>query len=296
MTIAPTGTQYEIRHGDLVAVITEQGATLRSLTAAGEPLITSFGDDRLPVNCQGQQLFPWANRIRDGRYSFAGQDYQAPINEVDRNNAIHGLVRWLPFAVVRHEDDVLMQSLRLLASDAHPGSFELTITHRLGEQGLTVSVEAENLGPASVPFGYAAHPYVTVGGSIDTWTVTHPMDAVVLTDERLLPIQVAPVAGTDHDFSGGALLGDRVLDNAFVQQHPAAWRLTVAGPERSLTVWGDEHIPALQLFTPTDRLSLAVEPATCATDTLNPGPTHEWLLVLEPAQRWAASWGIRPGR
>ena len=43
---------------------------------------------------RGQVLLPWPNRIEDGTYEFEGRRHKLPLNEPDRRNAIHGLVRW----------------------------------------------------------------------------------------------------------------------------------------------------------------------------------------------------------
>ena len=37
------------------------------------------------------------------------------------------------------------------------------MTHAVSADGLTVTVSATNIGDRDVPFGYAAHPYLTVG-------------------------------------------------------------------------------------------------------------------------------------
>src|SRR5690606_18112094 len=66
----PTGEQYEIKSGDHAAVITEVGATLRSYRVAGRDVVRGFAAEE-PVHLgRGQQLLPWPNRIRDGRYPF----------------------------------------------------------------------------------------------------------------------------------------------------------------------------------------------------------------------------------
>jgi len=43
--MAPTGEQFEIRSGDVRAVVTEVGAGLRVLTAGGRPLVETFPVD-----------------------------------------------------------------------------------------------------------------------------------------------------------------------------------------------------------------------------------------------------------
>ena len=86
---ARTGQQFSISHGDYEAVITELGATMRKLTYKGEDLTVALGPDDLVTCCHGQILIPFPNRIEGGEYTFEGKTYSLPIDEHDRNTAIH---------------------------------------------------------------------------------------------------------------------------------------------------------------------------------------------------------------
>ncbi|MGH8894923.1 MAG: aldose 1-epimerase family protein, partial [Actinomycetes bacterium] len=76
MAAPPTGTQHRLVYADQVAVVAEMGATLRSYDVAGLPVVDGFGANVRPDGGRGQILAPWPNRVRDGRYSFAGEDLQ----------------------------------------------------------------------------------------------------------------------------------------------------------------------------------------------------------------------------
>ena len=95
MTTSPSGDQHLLTHGRYRAVVTESGATLRSLTYDGRDLVQGFPEDRMPSAGRGQVLMPWPNRIRDGAYTFGGASQQLPLSEPGRHNASHGLVRWV---------------------------------------------------------------------------------------------------------------------------------------------------------------------------------------------------------
>jgi aldose 1-epimerase len=71
VSAAPTGEQYEISSGNQRAVITEVGATLRSYSVDGRDVVRGFGLQDIVSGGRGQNLIPWPNRIRDGRYSFS---------------------------------------------------------------------------------------------------------------------------------------------------------------------------------------------------------------------------------
>ena len=100
MTVPLSGTQHTIRSGDYSAVIASVGATLRSLRHHERDLVVPFEADEVRPASRGLTLAPWPNRIADGRYSFGGTDYQLPLSEPARHNAIHGLAGWLDFEAI----------------------------------------------------------------------------------------------------------------------------------------------------------------------------------------------------
>ena len=74
MIVPLTGVQYEIEAGPYRAVVTELGAGLRELSAAGQPVLLGYAADELPPAGAGQLLVPWPNRIDGGHYSFRGAE------------------------------------------------------------------------------------------------------------------------------------------------------------------------------------------------------------------------------
>src|SRR5690606_33504004 len=86
--------EWTLRRGDLVAVVSAIGASVRELTHRGRALVVGWDPTQLRPVYRGTLVAPWPNRIRDGRYRFGGQDFQVPVNEVDRGNALHGFTGW----------------------------------------------------------------------------------------------------------------------------------------------------------------------------------------------------------
>src|SRR6266496_4704705 len=77
--MALTGKQFAISAGDYSATAVEIGGGLRRCTYAGADVLASYGEDELPPKAAGSVLAPWPNRLRGGRYMFAGHAYQLPI-------------------------------------------------------------------------------------------------------------------------------------------------------------------------------------------------------------------------
>jgi aldose 1-epimerase len=299
VSIPPTGEQYEIVSGGHRAVVTEVGATLRSYAVDGVEVVRGFAGDAVVKGGRGQNLIPWPNRIRDGKYTFAGQPHQLALSEPARGNATHGLVRHVPWVLTDRAPDAVTNRVRTYPQPGWPGWLEASITHRVAADGLTVTVEATNIGDRDVPFGYGAHPYLTVGESVvDEVSLTVPADSYLEVDERLLPVRISPVAGTDNDLRSGPTLGPLKLDTAMTgltRDADGSWRVTLTLGDRSSELWGDTTMRWVQVFTggPYRDWSIAVEPMTCGPDAFNPGPTHDDLVVLGPGETFTGHWGVR---
>jgi aldose 1-epimerase len=299
----PTGEQYRISRGDHEAVVTEVGAGLRTYSMGGVDIVHGYTADDECHSGRGQHLMPWPNRIRDGRYSFGGIDQKLALSEPERHNAIHGLVRFTPFRLVAHAPDRVEQQLRLFPQTGWSGILDLSVVHSLGDGGLTVEVTATNVGSDSAPFGYAAHPYLTVGETrVDEVALAIPAADYLAVDERLLPVAIRSVQGSGYDCRDSAAVGERQFDTAFTnltRDHDGRWRVTLRKGQRETTVWGDDASRWVQIFTgdslsPALRRSsgIAVEPMTCGPNAFNDGVTHAGMITIAPGKSIRLLWGI----
>lgn len=287
-------------------VVVEVGGGLRTYTFRGLDILAGYPQDvRCTAGC-GQLLIPWPNRIRDGRYTFAGQGHQLALTEPERGNAIHGLVRWASWSVQEQAEDTVTLGCRMRPQQGWEWSLDLSVTYTLTATGLIVTPRARNVGTDAAPFGFGAHPYLSVGEDrVDEVELAIPAAALLEVDDRLLPMGLAGVDGTDQDFREPRVLGRLALDTAFTNVVAGAdgcWRVTLSHPRtgRVVTLWADAAAYQwLQVFTgdslplTSRRVSgIAVEPMTCPPNAFNSGDD---LIVLEPGQEFGAPWGITPG-
>lgn len=302
-TTVATGDQWVIGHGHQRAVVTEVGATLRSFTSHDRPVVDGFGPDERSHGGRGQILAPWPNRLGGGNYTFQGTEAQAPLDEVARGNAIHGLVRWLPWRMVGRAQNRVSLACVLRPTPAYPFALGLEVEYRLGRTGLTVTTDAENRGEVDLPFGLGFHPYLTVGTpTVDQARLRVPAATRLVTDDRGLPTGRVPVRGTELDFADGRPIGQTVLDTAFGglkrdDDGRARVDLDAADGSRGVTLWMDERFPWVMVYSGDTqpagdrRRAVAVEPMTCPPDALRTGDD---LVVLAPGARWTGVWGITP--
>ncbi|HEY0773852.1 MAG TPA: galactose mutarotase, partial [Nocardioidaceae bacterium] len=93
------GDEYELRHGEYTAVVTQVGAGLRLLRHGDRDLLLGYDRGEVRPRYRGALLAPWPNRVVDGRYHVDGEPLQLDLSEPGRGHAIHGLVAWERFDV-----------------------------------------------------------------------------------------------------------------------------------------------------------------------------------------------------
>jgi aldose 1-epimerase len=201
--IAPSGEQITIAAGDQQAVIVEVGGGLRSYSAGGRELVDGYSADEMSSSGRGQVLIPWPNRLQDGSYEFDKRHHQLPLNEPERRNAIHGLVRWAAWTTAEREPHRVVMEHLLHPQPGYPFSLRIRIEYALLDTELRVRTTATNLGTGPCPFGSGAHAYLTLGtATIDRLILHVPGRTVLRSDERGLPTGMEAVEDTEYDLSG----------------------------------------------------------------------------------------------
>ena len=316
----PQGRRHRICGGGYTAVIAEVGASLVSLTDAdGRHLVLPTPAEDLRQGCSGAVLAPWPNRIRDGRYTFAGKNHQLPLTEPERGNAAHGLVLWERWWLDAQASSPERAVLRLdpAPQPGYPFSLVLTCEYAVDRQGLTWAVTARNTGVAPAPYAVAGHPYLMPPtaegagrpGAVDAWHLSVPARSYLPVDpERLLPKQVdsdtEPTAGTLWDLTAeeGVPLAGRVWDLALGDlrrnaEGTVTCRLsrTERDHQETTLLTCGPGIEWVQIYTddqgePTaGRRAVALEPMTAPADAFNSGRS---LLVLDPGEEHQVWWRI----
>jgi aldose 1-epimerase len=295
--ISPSGEQVELTIGDQHVVVVGVGGGLRRYDVGDESVLDGYSVVSMCGSGRGQLLAPWPNRVQDGSYEFDGTSYQLAIDEPERQNAIHGLVRWTTWTVVEHETDRAVLVHRLHPTPGYPFTLDLMVEYSLGGDGLTVCAEATNVGEEACPYGFGAHPYLSGGGRlVDELELRIPAETALVADERSIPIGRQPVDATELDFRVARPLGSVPLDHCFTdlsRDRDGRARVELAG---RVTLWVDESYPYVMVFTgdalpDVARRSVAVEPMTCAPNAFR---SADGLIRLEPGETHSGSWGITP--
>jgi aldose 1-epimerase len=301
-TLAPSGEQFEIAHGEQRATIVEVGAGVREYLVGGRPVLDAYPLHELSDGAHGAPLIPWPNRLADGRYGFDGAQHQLSLSEPERRNAIHGLMRWRPWTAVEHRSTRVVMAARLHPLVGYPFTLDLQIAYELRDAGLVVTTTATNVGAHACPYGAGQHPYLSPGaGLIDGCDLLLPAATRVLVDaERRLPCGREAVCGGDYDFRHARPIAGVRLDDAFtdLERDPGgnATVVLIAADGARVELWMDERYSFVELYTGDTlaphrrRGGLAVEPMTCAPNAFR---SAEGLARLEPGASLTSRWGVR---
>jgi len=299
-----TEREWPLVHGEQRAVVNARGGALRSYRVGSAQVIDGWADQELPPAFNGAVLAPWPNRIRDGRWQIAGTEQQLPINEVDRQTALHGLVMWADWQLIRHRAASISLGCRVAAQPGYPFELQLGVSWTLTDEGLRCDLAADNVGGQPAPFGIATHPFFGFADHrVDELTLTLPARRQLRTDDRLLPIELVDA---DERFRTGRSLAGVELDTAFTDlewDSDGRCRLRLAAgtgtasESASLTIWADDSFRWWQVYTGDrfpagdDRIrrSMAIEAMTCGPDAFNTGQD---VIMLAPGDGWRGSWGV----
>jgi aldose 1-epimerase len=281
------------------ARISETGGALHKLSYQDRDLIEPCNPD-LPSVYSGDLLAPWPNRIGGGQYEFEGTHYQLPINEVARNNALHGLIAGLTWSVRDQSESSVTLTTVLKAAFYYPFEQEYFVTYSLAQSGLRWTLVVENIGSKPTPYGASVHPYLIAepGGIVNDWSLKMPTVEYMSVDvDRLLPIAVVKCSIKNFEFDQERVIGNLFIDHAFkVDSGNAHHKIEVRAANREGVWMGfDDESHWIQIHTAdrddreTSRKSLAVEPMTCPPDVFNSSID---LIVLQPGQKHQISWFI----
>jgi aldose 1-epimerase len=304
MSNPPSGRPFEIRHGEQVAVAVEVGGGVREYRVGERAVLDPYPLAAMCDGAHGAPLVPWPNRLADGRYRFDGVDYQVALTEPEKNNAIHGFLRWRSWDAVREEPDRVTMSTRLHPLTGYPFLLDVEVDYRLDDAGLTVTTTATNRGDRSCPYGTGQHPYLSPGsGVIDDAVLSFTAGSRIVTDQiRQLPTGVEPVTGGRFDFSDPRRLGDLRIDFAFTDlvrdESGLAWVRLAGSDGRHVELWVDGTYPIVELYTGDTlspdrrRLGLGAEPMTCPPNAFQSG---QGVRRLGPGEAVTTRWGVRLG-
>ncbi len=291
---------HDTASGNLLSIVPAFGGCILDIRLQGHSILDGYKDaTEMGINrwAKNLLLFPFPNRLKDGRYQWDGQDYQFPINDGPTGNALHGFppdeqAMEVTEVVTETDSASIRCTYRYDARfDSYPFPFTFDFELRISNPGSAMfTFKVRNDDRYSIPFGMGWHPYFQLSDTIDELRLELPPCEMVGVNQAMIP------TGRRYEyttFTQARRIGAEVIDNCFaLQQQSGQVQFMLSGAKGELQYWqeaGEGKFGFFQLFTPPHRRSLAIEPMSCNIDALNNG---EGLLVLEPGQELSARFGF----
>lgn len=162
-----------------------------------------------------------ANRIKDGKFTLDGKDYQLPQN--NGGNSLHGGIEGFNAKIWEVTGQSAYEiTLHYCAADGeenYPGNLDLWVTYTVTKDNtLRIHYEAKTDAPTLAAF--TNHAYFNLAGEASGRVDDHVLqvfaDRYTPFDETACPTgAILPVAGTPMDFRQPVRIGDRIHDKFF---------------------------------------------------------------------------------
>jgi len=230
-------------------------------------------------------LFPFPNRIRDGRFSWSGKDYAIAASNASFHgaNAIHGFCLDRPWRVASRGSDFVVGSFQLSRdapdrSSYWPADFRIEVRYSL--QAATLRADFLIVNPSSdpLPWGLGTHPYFKLPLSANSRASRCLIEAPARQEWDLvdaLPTGRRLPISDSKDLRDGAYFDLLKLDDVLTDLG--------AGPSVECSIIDEQaglevrqRFPAdfreLVVYTPANRDAICLEPYTCVTDAINLEP------------------------
>jgi aldose 1-epimerase len=241
-------------------------------------------------------LFPFPNRIRGGRFSWAGKEYTLETNDPAKKNAIHGFACRNPWRVVGHganEESAWITGEFVCSRDGGyrremwPADHAIRLTARLGKGTLRLEAEVTNPDTVDLPFGLGYHPYFRLPP--ETF-VEVPAEQYWRLEENLPDGEKLPVDAA-RDLNRRRTLSELSLDDvltALPARAPRIDGLIERAHMGRVRMFCSAAFREMVVFTPPHRQAFCTEPYTCTTDAINlqARGVDAGLIVLPPGGVW----------
>ena len=267
-----------------VEVVPDCGAMLHAMTLdTGDELVNVVGNYASREDFQNNyaskgyksaKMAPFVCRINEGKYSFEGKDYRIEGGYLGPHS-IHGLIYKAPFVVTdstEHEDyaRVNMEYQYNGEDPGYPFGFTCQVEYKLTDENrLYLSTSITNNSTVSIPFADGWHPYFTFNKKIDELQLEFQTQTQLEFDAGMIPTGKEEAY---EAFTAIKPIGQAEFDDCFRLNFDACQPLVVLrDPEKhlQLEILPGKSYPFIQIYTPPDRQSIAIENLSAAPDSFN---------------------------
>lgn len=231
------------------------------------------------------KLSPYACRIRNSTFIFEGNKYSIGKFGYDRHN-IHGLLFDASYKVLHHYSGPEQGRIELATQykgddPGFPFPYSVNLIYELNRSNeLSITTKIKNTGDKKMPVCDGWHPYFSISDVIDDCYLTINAERSAEFDTEMIPTSAFLEL---NEFRDEKQIGPAVFDNCFPIKDKTLSACVLSNKATGLSLKIDalQNYDYLQLFTPPDRGSIAIEMLSAMPDAFNNGIG---LRHLEPTE------------
>ncbi|TMM30585.1 aldose 1-epimerase [Polaribacter aestuariivivens] len=261
------------------------GGSLQELILQGKTIIAGNSED-YKNNYASSILFPFAGRTEDGKYIFQNKEYQLLCNDKENNNALHGLVYDKKFTLVEQAEknnaiSVIIHFEEIEKAKGFPFLYQITLEYTLSNDSLQLKMSVKNNDTNTFPFFLGWHPYFETS-NIKHTSVSFQANKKIKYNNRLVPTDFL-----DVNITKPIMFKEQQFDDCFFLTNNT---IDFETPDYKISLESDAKNAYLQMYTPPHRKSVALEPQTGISNSLN---NKIGLQNLEPQKEYSINWSIK---
>ena len=286
--------EYQIRNGNIQAVISDLGAELQSIKKDGTEYLWTgderYWSERSPI------LFPYVGRFTEGKYLLDGKEYEMNI---------HGFARKFAYHVVYQEEDMITFELRDNEETygMYPYHFILQVSYELRDNEIAVAYRVSNCSKETMYFGIGGHPgfmvpleeglvfsdyYLEFGGAARPERIGHTSGCFVSGRNTEFMLEDGIRLQLSHSmFDDDAIVLRNMADEITLKSDKGTRQVKISYPDMPcLGIW---HAPN------TEAPYVCIEPWTSLPsrqDIVEEFKYKSDLIRLTPGEQYVNTWTI----
>ncbi|MCL5888440.1 MAG: aldose 1-epimerase [Candidatus Thermoplasmatota archaeon] len=170
-----------LENESLKIAIDPDGCYVESLEFRGNEMIKKT-DDGHKTHGGCAPLFPYANRIKGGKYEWLGKTYKFPTGP--DGNSIHGFAKDRKWEVLDKADQMATFMLNM-KEEYYPFDIDATLKIGLTEYGFFEKAIFRNNGESPAPLSPGFHPYFVTGSNWEIYLDHRPLKS--LKEDQYFP-------------------------------------------------------------------------------------------------------------
>ena len=264
----------------------DEGGSIEGLKFDNEYVIKLQPNFKYKDSYASSILFPFANRIEKGQYSFKEKDYQLACNESGKN-ALHGLVHNKQFQLIEKVENINFSSVTICFEEIEeregfPFNYKINITYILSKNEIKIVVKIENTGTNSFPFTLGWHPYF-VSKDLYHSSLSFKSNKKIEFDKNLITKRIIKASAEELKIK----IQNKQLDDCFILNSNT---IKFTTPTYQIQIATDQIENYLQIYTPKNSSIIAIEPMTGISNSFN---NKIGLQTLEPHNKYELKWTVK---